>query len=146
MNIVSRNRSYMATNKDSSFPNIDVVLQPPSESVYGLDRQPMEPMAWPFRSFGGTVGRLALSGSIKFIPRGSSGFDDIPLAKVQVFEPPALRGSHDISAAPYMNEDINLAGEVHWDVLYDDAVIASVEKALSFYVETNILPLFQKPS
>lgn len=122
-------------NRDIPFPEINVELQPPSESIHIIDDVE--------RSFGGKIGRLPLKGVMKFTPRGSSGFDDIPLAEITLYEPPIFEGKHEVSAAPYGGQEEDSAGEVHWTVQEDEAVIESVKRALTYRINSDILPLFE---
>lgn len=127
----------MAANEGLPKPQVDVEALPFNDDGAHVISH--------YRSFRGKVGKLPLKGSLRFVPRGSSGFDDIPIAEVMVIEPPALAGVHEVSAAPYDGQQADSAGEVHWHTWDDDAVVASVDRAIDYVINGRISPLFEQP-
>jgi hypothetical protein len=95
------------------------------------------------RPFTGSIGKLPLKGRLEFIPRGSSGFDDIPIARVTVTEPPAFDGQYDINAPLYDGQEPDKAGELHWNTWDDQDVIASVGKAVEYLIDARVKPMFE---
>lgn len=132
-----REREERLAGKPTDLIPIDIVLKSVDESVHITDHVE--------RSFGGTVGKLPLKGIMNFVPRGSSGFDDIPLAEVTIYEPSIFKGEHEVSAAPYDGQKADSAGEVHWYVYDDEAVIASIRRVLDHQINAHIEPLFENP-
>ena len=126
----------MAVNEGLPRPKVDIeLLQFNDDGAHVIAQR---------RNFKGKVGKLPLSGSLDFIPRGSSGFDDIPIAEVLLSEPPALAGTHEISAPLYDGQKADSAGEVHWYTWDDEAVIASVNRAVDYLMNGRINPLFDQ--